>query len=65
MLALGVDVYTAIEIADNSGRTPLFEAVEDLNDSTIDKKLELIDILTRHKSQNGFQVNTNVVNYNG
>jgi hypothetical protein len=50
MLALGVDVYTAIEIADNSGRTPLYEAIEDLNDSTVDKKLELIDILTRNKS---------------
>jgi hypothetical protein len=31
MLALGVDIYSAIEIADNAGRTPLFEAVENLN----------------------------------
>lgn len=29
---MGVDIYSAIEIADNSGRTPLFEAVENLND---------------------------------
>ena len=28
MLEHGVDVYSAIEIADNAGRTPLFEAVE-------------------------------------
>lgn len=28
MLEHGIDVYSAIEIADNAGRTPLFEAVE-------------------------------------
>ena len=28
LLEYGVDVYSAIEIADNGGRTPLFEAVE-------------------------------------
>lgn len=28
MVSVGVDVYSAIEIADNAGRTPLFEAVE-------------------------------------
>jgi ankyrin repeat protein len=28
MLKAGVDVYSAVEIADNAGRTPLFEAVE-------------------------------------
>lgn len=28
MLGLGVDVYSAIEVADNAGRTPLFDAVE-------------------------------------
>ena len=27
MLEAGVDIYSAIEIADNAGRTPLFEAV--------------------------------------
>jgi hypothetical protein len=31
LLAEGVDVYSAIEIADNAGRTPIFEAVENLN----------------------------------
>jgi len=36
MITLGIDVYSAIEIADNAGRTPLFEAVENLNDDNID-----------------------------
>jgi hypothetical protein len=34
MLAHGVDVYSAIEIADNAGRTPLFEAVENMEELT-------------------------------
>lgn len=37
MLQEGVDVYSAIEIADNAGRTPLFEAVEN----------ELVDIVSQ------------------
>jgi ankyrin repeat protein len=58
MAALGVDVYSAIEIADNAGRTPLFEAVEaDL--------LEIVVQLTKSKLENGFSVNPNVINYNG
>jgi uncharacterized protein len=32
MLECGVDVYSAIEIADNAGRTPLFEAIENTFD---------------------------------
>ena len=28
LLEHGVDVYSAIELADNAGRTPLFEAIE-------------------------------------
>ena len=32
MLQQGVDVFSAIEIADNAGRTPLFEAVENINE---------------------------------
>lgn len=30
----GVDVYSAIEIADNAGRTPIFEAID--NNASID-----------------------------
>ena len=31
MLANGIDIYSSIEIADYAGRTPLFEAVDNLN----------------------------------
>lgn len=30
LLEHGVDVYSVIEIADNAGRTPIFEAVENM-----------------------------------
>ncbi len=55
----GIDVYSAIEISDNAGRTPLFEAV----DNHIDPKI--ISILVKKKSQGGFGAKVNVVNYNG
>ena len=45
----GVDVYSAIEIADNAGRTPLFEAVENLNDENIESGIEIIKTLTKSK----------------
>lgn len=48
MLGLGIDVYSAIEIADNAGRTPLFEAVENMDDDT--PPMEMIKILTNKKS---------------
>ena len=35
MVINGFDVYSAIEIADNAGRTPLFEAVESLEDRSV------------------------------
>lgn len=35
MLANGMDVYSAIEIADNAGRTPLFEAVENMDNPVL------------------------------
>ena len=47
MLEHGVDVYSAIEIADNAGRTPIFEAVENLPEDATD--FEIIKILTRSK----------------
>lgn len=49
MLQHGVDVYSAIEIADNAGRTPLFEAVENLNDENSESGNDIIRILTRSK----------------
>lgn len=39
MQSLGVDVYGAIEIADNAGRTPLFEAIENINEEDEEKYL--------------------------
>lgn len=65
MLQHGVDVYSAIEIADNAGRTPLFEAVENLNDENREAGIEIIRILTRNKELNGYGANPNVINYNG
>lgn len=40
MLQHGVDVYSAIEIADNAGRTPIFEALESTFD-TDDEELAM------------------------
>ena len=70
MLEQGVDVYSAIEIADNAGRTPLFEALEstfDADDEEAAMKIQtdLIRILTRKKQQGGFGAKINVVNYGG
>ena len=64
MLGLGVDVYSAIEIADNAGRTPLFEAVENMEDDGR-PTLEIIDILTKKKKDSGFGANPNIINYSG
>ena len=55
MLEHGVDVYSAIEIADNAGRTPLFEAVESTFDNEDEevamlRQTEIIRILTRKKA---------------
>lgn len=60
-------MYSAIEIADNAGRTPLFEAVENLNDVgvSIETQIQIIKILTKNKTIGGFHANPNVVNYNG
>jgi hypothetical protein len=50
MLQHGVDIYSAIEIADNAGRTPLFEACENmLDDFETTSAVEIIKILTRSK----------------
>jgi len=59
-----VDVYSAIEIADNAGRTPIFEAVENL-DEVPEPDLSLLNILTKEKEENGFGANPNVCNYSG
>lgn len=55
----GVDVYQAIEIPDNAGRTPIFEAVD--NHETT----EILEMLTKSKYQGGFGAKVNITNYNG
>ena len=81
MLEHGVDVYSAIELADNAGRTPLFEAVEmeeaasnqfgispSQGNAEEENKIEnLIKILTKPKRRQdgGFGAKVNVLNYNG
>ena len=64
MLGQGVDVYSAIEIADNAGRTPIFEAVENL-DEVPEPDLTMLDMLVNKKEENGFGANPNVCNYSG
>lgn len=57
-------MYSVIEIADNAGRTPIFEAVENmLEDFDSTSAVEIIDILTRKKSLNGFGAKVNILNY--
>lgn len=65
MLANGVNIYEAIEIADNQGRTPLFEAVENLNSEDSAMAIQIIDILCKDRQDGGFGANPNVVSYNG
>jgi len=55
----GVDVYSAIEIADNAGRTPVFEAIDN------NVSAEIIRLLTRKRKEGGFGAKVNVLNYNG
>ena len=50
MLEQGVDVHSAIEIVDNEGRTPLFEAVEKKGDfRTVIPAEIMIKVLTKPK----------------
>jgi hypothetical protein len=55
----GVDVYSAIEIADNAGRTPIFEAIDN------NVSYEMMKLLTTKRSEGGFGAQVNVLNYNG
>ena len=55
----GVDVHSAIEIPDNAGRTPIFEAVDNHETS------EIITLLTNSRQKGGFDAKVNIMNYNG
>ena len=48
LIEYGVDVYAAIELADNAGRTPIFEAVDN------NASPELVRLLTRKRTKGGF-----------
>ena len=66
----GVDVYSAMELTDNAGRTPIFETVEkEGNERTIVSPESMIRILTKPKNsqdgQGGYGAKVNVLNYNG
>jgi len=55
----GVDVHSAIEIPDNAGRTPIFEATDNLETP------EILLMLTKSKEECGFGAKVNITNYNG
>jgi ankyrin repeat protein len=55
----GFDIYSAIEIPDNAGRTPIFEAVDNLETP------EILLMLTKDRKEGGFGAKVNILNYNG
>ena len=55
----GIDMLSAIEIPDNAGRTPVFEAIDNHDDP------EILKLLTRSRKENGFEAKVNITNYNG
>ena len=61
LLEHGFDVYSAIEIPDNAGRTPIFEAI----DTSAENGIDNIKLLTRSREQDGFDAKVNIMNYNG
>ena len=54
-----MDVHSAIEIPDNAGRTPIYEAID--NHETP----ELLLLITKPRKQGGFDAKVNIMNYNG
>jgi ankyrin repeat protein len=63
ILSIGADFISAIEIADNAGRTPLFEAI----DNNVHEELLKMLLMKRAKNpiEGGFGAKVNVLNYNG
>lgn len=55
----GVDMLSAIEIPDNAGRTPIYEAIDNHEDPTI------LKMLTKSRKNGGFEAKVNISNYNG
>jgi ankyrin repeat protein len=59
LLEHGVDVHSAIEIPDNAGRTPIYEAID--NHETP----EMLLMITKSRKLGGFEANVNISNYSG
>mmetsp|Transcript_37597 Transcript_37597/g.57604 ORF Transcript_37597/g.57604 Transcript_37597/m.57604 type:complete len:378 (-) Transcript_37597:385-1518(-) len=55
----GIDVHTSIEIPDNAGRTPVFEAIDNHESPMI------VRLLTKPRKDGGFEAKLNIMNYNG
>jgi len=55
MISLGVDVYSAIEIADNAGRTPLLKPSKTLIIQTLLLKSKLFKFLQEVSQKMGFK----------
>lgn len=60
---MGAEYLSAIEIADNAGRTPLFEAID--NNAPADLVRLLLTKRAKKAAEGGFGMNANVLNYNG
>ncbi len=63
LLTIGGDISSGIEIADNAGRSPIFEAI----DNNVSEELLRLLIKKRQKkgAEGGFGAKVNVLNYNG
>jgi hypothetical protein len=48
LLEHGVDVHSAIEIPDNAGRTPIFEAIDNHDNP------EILNLLAKPRKEGGF-----------
>ncbi len=63
ILRLGNELISAVEIADNAGRTPLFEAID--NNVSVDLVRLLLTKRAKKAAEGGFGMNVNVLSYNG
>lgn len=59
LLEHGVDVHSAIEIPDNAGRTPVFEAIDNHDNP------EILNLLAKPRKEGGFGAKVNIMHYNG
>lgn len=55
----GIDVHSAIEIPDNAGRTAVFEAIDNHENS------DILKLITKSRKDGGFEAKVNILNYNG